>query len=106
MVHGKLGRMIGRGQHRVERCHHLRPVPDGGGNALDRSGPHIADGKNAPAARFQEKPIVAGLGTGQHKAFFVQGDTGPAQPIRVRFRADEKKKMTNGALAPPFPNSR
>jgi hypothetical protein len=49
----------------VDHAHCRRAVADGGGDALDRPGPHVAGGKDARAARFEwERRAVAAITRG------------------------------------------
>ena len=57
-----------RGEIGVQRGDHLGALADGGGDPLDRSGAHVADGEHAGAVGFQRVTPLAAVIAGAHEA--------------------------------------
>lgn len=79
----------GGGQHPMESGDHLRSVTDGGGDALDGVGAHIAHREDALAAGFEDLLSVASLGARQNEPALIQPDAGSGQPVGIGLGADE-----------------
>src|SRR5579871_6363434 len=88
------GRRIG-GERSVQHRDDLRAFADRRGNALHRSGAHVADRENAGATCLQEPALLAGIGAGQDETLAVQRDARSRKPIGIRLGADEQKQMAN-----------
>ena len=79
----------------VQRGHHLRAFADGGGDALDRAGAHVADREDAAAVGLERMAPGAHLRPGADEALGVQRDAALRQPVGVRIGADEQEQMAD-----------
>ena len=83
----------------VQRGDHLGAFADGGGDALDRSGAHVADGEDAVAARLQRMTPRSEVGARADEALGVERHVGLREPVRVRIGTDEQEEMADRARA-------
>jgi len=79
----------------VECCYYLCALSDGSGNALDRTRAHIADREDARQVGF-ERPVH--VRAGPHKALVIEHHARPRQPLCIRIRTDEYKKVADREL--------
>src|SRR5262249_32508068 len=79
------------GQIGVDGGHDLGAFADGGGNALDGAGAHVAAGEDALAAGLERAAILGKLIAGAHEALLVQGDAALPEPVGVGRGTDEEE---------------
>ena len=80
---------FGAGQEGVQRCHHLCALADRRSDAFHRFCAHIADCEDAASRRLQLMAAAAGIAAGENEAFWVECDARTAEPVGVRFSANE-----------------
>ena len=86
----------------VDRRDDLGAFADRASDALDRTGPHVADGENAGHRGLESRPrrvrAVICPAAGRHETRLVDRNSAALQPIRRRVGADEEEDVADRRL--------
>ena len=94
-VCGQRGAVAAFREKGVQFGNYLCALADGSGYALDRTRAYITDCEYTGQVGF-ERPVD--VCAGAHKAFVIDHDARPSQPVGIWIRADECKKVADRKL--------